>query len=187
MPTVSLTPQQQATIDAANKVLAQAKSALDSATSSANDYLAALNRCYCGKGHTTVYGGKCAPLDSKVTFPNLASPDNCHHAADINTLITDCGEQTTCKQRVSDYNDRIATYNAALANYKTAKDNLQATLDAISKDPTVAANTDIINNQINAQKSKDMIKWLFFGLTAVIIIGAAIFIGLKILGGRSTV
>lgn len=183
MPSVSLTPSQEAQIKAANDALSAAKSTLDSSTASANDYLAALNRCHCGKGKRI--GGTCTPLRTTYTFPNLANLNDCIEPPNINKLVTDCGKQSTCKDRVTQYNDKISIYNTAKSNYDLAKSNYDAVMAEISKDPTVAANTSIINSEIDAQKSKDNVKWLFFGLAAVLIVGGAIFIGVKLLGGRS--
>lgn len=184
MPSVNLTPQQQATIDAANAKLASAKSALDAATSDAQSRLGDLNRCNCGKGKRI--GGMCTPLKTKYEFPNLGNISDCVESPNINKCRTDCCEQDTCKQRVTTYNNSISVYNAAKTNFSTAQANLQSTLDAIAKDPTIDANAGIINNEIAAQKSNDNLKWLFFGLAAVIIVGAAIFIGIKVLKGGAS-
>lgn len=190
MPQVSLTPQQEATIAAANKELANAKVALDSATTEANSRLGDLNRCNCGKGKliikTSGYSaGTCVPLTSQVSFPNLADPSKCIDAPKINNCTTDCCEKSTCKNRAVAYNNSIAAYNGAKSNYDTAKNNLDIVLAAIDKDPAVHENANIINNEINAQKQKDMIKWLFFGLAALVIVGGAIYIGTRVLGTRS--
>lgn len=184
MPQVSLTPQQEATIAAANKDLATAKAALDSATTEANSRLADLNRCNCGKGKNIA--GNCTPLKSKTEFPNLANVGSCIEAPNINNCRTDCCEQSTCKNRVNAYNNSISVYVGAKTNYETAKNNLDVVLAAIDKDPAVHENANIINNEIEAQKNKDMIKWLFFGLAALAIVVGAIFIGKKVIGGSAS-
>lgn len=182
MAEVKLTPAQQSQIDVANAKLSSAKSEFDSATTDAGNKLSDMNRCVCGKGKSL---GRCYPLKATYTFPNLADSKYCGHPPDINKCNTDCCKESTCTERVNTYNTAIGVYNATKVNYETAKDNLKSVLDAIAKDPTVGVNAGIIVKEIDAQKSKDMIKWAFFGLTAVIIVGAAIFIGMRMVGGRS--
>lgn len=187
MPTVSLTPQQQATIDAANNTLSLAKKALDASTlelsnrdQTAHASFNAVMLCSGFKGKTKDF----QLLDKSACQTCVSGCKDCGGAG--------AQQIHTCQSRVAQFNNDYnswygyqSTVTAKLADYNAAKENLTVALNAISKDPTTAANTDIINNQINATKSKDMIKWLFFGLTAALIVGAALFIGIKMLGGRN--
>ena len=188
MATVSLTPQQQAQVDSANAALASAKSALDSAANDSQAKLAALNRCHCGSGKLAVKrggipAGTCFPLMNTVQFPNAANPTQCIAADFTKNCKTDCCDKDSCESKVSTYNDSLSVYNAANNGYNTAKNNLKAVLDAIAADPTTQANANIIIEGIQADKSKDMIKWLFFGLAAVLIVGGAIWVGMKVIRG----
>lgn len=222
MPQVSLTSQQQASVDAANAILATAQKGYDSAISTFN---AAKNE-FCNNGWwnyltdcdirnaqsktlTTslsissiiTLGIPVASIINNWTQKKWAKPSSCQDAIDKGVLLTwdcqhgtgDCQKKDTCNNKVADYNSHLsAYYNAATVvdgakrSLQSAKDNLNTVLDAIAKDPTTGANEAIINNQIDAQKSTDMIKWLFFGLAAVAIVGGAIFIGMRVLSGRAS-
>lgn len=219
MPQVNLTPQQQASIDAANVILANAQKDFDNALSNFN----AAKDNFCNGGwwnyltdcdvknaqskalttSLTVVSVALAGLPSIInnwTQKKWAKPSSCQDAIDRGILLKwdcdrghgDCVKSSGCNDRVKQYNDKLTLINNAAVvvegekqKLQSAKDNLNTVLDAIAKDPTTNANANIINNEINAQKQKDMIKWLFFGLAAVVIVGGAIFVGMKVLGGRS--
>lgn len=219
MPTVNLTPQQQAQVDSANQTLAVAQGSYDGAINNYN----ALKADFCNNGwwnyltNCDVKNAQSKALNvglaglSVWTFgvPSIVNnwtqkkwekPSSCQNAIDKGILLTwdcdrgkgDCISSKGCNDRVGQYNAKlIGISNAAsavegeAAKLKSAKDNLSTVLDAIAKDPTVQGNIDIINKGIDAQKQKDMIKWLFFGLAAVLIVGGAIWIGMKTLRGGS--
>lgn len=217
MPTVNLTPQQQASVDAANKVLADAQASYDKALSNFN----AVKSNFCGGWWNYLSNCDIRNADSKALNAALAyawtnpfgiaanvlhnwtqkkwtPPSSCDDAIQKGTIVTwechtgkgDCKSKSGCNDRVGEYNAKLdGIYAAANAldgekvKIKSAKENLDAVLDAIAKDPTVSANANIINNEINAQKQKDMIKWAFFGLAAILIVGGAIWLGMKVLRG----
>lgn len=219
MPSVTLTPQQQASIDAANAILAEAQKGFDNALSNFNS----AKDNFCNGGwwnyltNCDVKNAQSKALTTTLTLVSLGTfgipsiinnwtqkkwekPTSCQNAIDKGILLKwdcdrgtgDCKSVDGCNNRVNQYNEKLTLINnAAVAvegektKLQSAKDNLNTVLDAIAKDPTTSANAAIINNQIAAQKQKDMLKWLFFGLAAVLIVGGAIWIGMKVLGGKS--
>lgn len=211
MPTVSLTPQQQASVDAANQVLANAQSVYDKALANFNSVKN--NFCNDGWWHyltdCDVRNAQSKVLDNPFTIVGVISgwtqkkwekPSSCQEAIDKGILLTwDCDRgKGECKS-VKGCNDRVGQYNAKLEGYysasgqlhgaslqvQSAKTNLETVLANIAKDPTVQGNVDLANAEIEAKKQKELVKWAFFGLAAVIIVGEAIWIGTKLLKGGS--
>lgn len=221
MPSVSLTPQQQASIDAANVVLATAQKGYDNAIAN----LSSVKDNLCNAGwwsyltNCDVKNVQSKALNVSLTLAYLSGPygiaanvinnwtqkrwekpSSCQDAIDKGIIVTwechrgtgDCIRKEGCDNRVNEYNAKLNGYysaatqvDGAKAALQSAKDGLTTALNAIAADPTVVANQNIITTQIDAQKQKDMIKWAFFGLATVIIVGAAIFIGMKLLKGKS--
>lgn len=222
MPTVNLTAQQQATIDTANKTLADAQKAYDSALNNFNSvkdnfcnqgWWSYLNNCDIRNAQSktlnttlaiaqgVVIIGQVANLINGWTQKRWDKPSSCQNAIDKGIILKwechsgtgDCKSKDGCNNRVNQYNDKLSNYYSSLTTVggagdllNSAKDNLNTVLDAIAKDPTTGANAGIINHEIDVQKSKDTIKWLFFGLAAVIIVGGAILIGMRVLSGRAS-
>lgn len=219
MPTVSLTAQQQATVDAANKVLADAQATHDGALANYNaaranfcgNWWNYLTNCDIRKADSralnqalavaaTTPAGVIANIIHNWTQKSWAKPTSCQEAIDKGVLISwechrgssPCISKEGCNDRIADYNRELnkvygtaSALDGAKGTLSSAKDNLAVVLDAIAKDPTVQGNVDIINKGIDAQKQKDMIKWAFFGLAAVLIVGGAIYIGTRMLKGGS--
>ena len=217
MPTVSLTAQQQAQVDAANKVLSDAQGSYDGAIANFNSYKnqfcdgwwnyltncdvknaqsKALNAGLAASAVVT-FGVPVASILNNWTQKKWEKPSSCQNAIDKGPLLSwdcdrgtgDCISVSGCNNRVNQYNAKLNDiYSAALAvdgekaKVQSAKDNLNTVLAAIANDPAHKANVDIIDKEIDAQKQKDIVKWIFFGLAAVIIVGGALYIGTRMIG-----
>lgn len=220
MPTVSLTPQQQATVDAANKVLSDAQAGYDGAINNYN----AIKNDFCNNwwNYLTDCDIKNAQSKALTTALNASAiatgfvpvlsilnnwtqkkwekPSSCQNAIDRGPLLKwdcdrgkgACVSVKGCNDRVGQYNGKLQDiYSAAiavegqLAKVTSAKENLNTVLDSIGKDPTVKINEGLIKDELDAKQAKERLKWLFFGLAAVLIVGGAIWIGMRMLKGGS--
>lgn len=215
MPTVSLTAQQQSQVDAANQTLASAQAGYDKALSNFNavkanfcdgwwNYLTNCDVKNAESKALTTSLSLLSPLGLAIhnwTQKKWEKPSSCQNAIDKGILLKwdcdrgkgDCKEVSGCNDRVNEYNAKLnGITNAAVQLdgasklVQSAKDALNAVLDFIAKDPTVKNNKDLADKEIDAQKQKDMIKWLFFGLAAVLIVGGAIYIGTRMIKGGAS-
>lgn len=212
MPTVQLTPQQQASVDAANQVLAQAQANYDKALANFNSVKN--NFCNDGWWHyltdCDVRNAQSKVLDNPFTIYGVISgwtqkkwekPSSCQEAIDKGILLTwDCDRGKGDCKSVSGCNDRVGQYNAKLEGYysasgqlhgaslqvQSAKDNLNTVLDNIGKDPTVKANENLLKDELDAKQSKETLKWIFFGVATILIVGAAIWIGSRMVKGGAS-
>lgn len=131
-------------------------------------------------------------LINNWTQKRWTPPTSCQEALDNGILTSwechrqsggDCVKKETCDTRVNDYNRRLNDiYNAMPAidgannKVQSAKQNLKNVLDGIAADPTTAGNIAANTAAVAGDKKAQMIKWLLFGLIALVIISGAIFL-----------
>lgn len=174
-----LSSQQQATVDAANAALAAAKSALDAA----NADLGAKKT-----DMTDYYNSYMVNCKYKWDMPSLGQlweTDGCDGQVNA-SKHPGCGSKDTCKQRVTEYNGKVGSFNAAVTNvdtkqsaFNTAKDNLDAVMNAIKNDPVIAGGIAVEINKEDEKAKAERLKWIFFGLIALLVVGAAVFVFIK--------
>lgn len=135
---------------------------LSSSLSFASTALADLNRCKCGKGNIGT-NKSCRPLTRTYSFGEIASLSECKTPDFSDKCVSDCCKESTCKDRVTAYNNSINSYNTAKEDLKvaqTALDNFVAT------DPS--AQEQIKNNESDIAARSSTLKYL--GVTAVIVL-----------------
>lgn len=210
MPSLQLTPSQQAAIDAANKTLADAQAAYDKQLAifnSVKDNLCNqgwwqyLTDCDVRNVQSTAtrllvsFSGPLGWLINEGAQKKWTKPSSCKDAIEKGIILKweckvghgNCIKKEGCNDRVKQYNEKLQGYYSAAQQLEgasllvqSAKTNLTAVVEGIQKDPTVQANADIIKNEENQEASKKRLNIIFFGLAALLIVGLAVYFGAKV-------
>lgn len=185
MPTVSLTPQQQAQIDAANAALASAQADYNAKKYDADQEYKNVKQKY-----DAFLAAECKypfqpSLEEQISGYGALNPESCGFKLGCN--------KEECLGYVSVWNVHYKAWTTKdlLARQSkqaldSAKANLDKVLDAIAKDPTIAANQSILEEEVRGEKNKEVVKWLFFGAAVILIVWAAIKIGSRMFGRTAT-
>lgn len=148
------------TIQEYEQNISAAKVAMDSAYTSAQNHLAALNACNCGRGKD---GGRCTPTDKNFSFGDIASVSDCRVVNFINKTQTSCATKETCIGRVNSYNASYSAYTSAKQIYESA----------VNEYETFVKNNPGIKNELAETENRN--KFLLYGgITLLVIIGTII-------------
>lgn len=125
-----------------------------------NQRAEALNRCNCGKGKTLT--GVCTPYKSIITFPTVASAQDCITPPPINNCKSDCCDKQTCESKVVEYNLAVGYYNSAVSVLDAAN---KAKANFVATDPAILADIEAQEEQAAIARQK----WYFAGIVVLVL------------------
>lgn len=169
---------QQAQIDAAQKVIDNAKKAL----AIANTHVTGAYNVMLSAYNNVQHYNKPASLTDQLAYGNM-DPNSC-------TSIS--FNRRSCQTQVGVFNSAYSTWKDIVASQVVASNNLAAAnaamttlLAQLAKDPNIVSQQETAVANITANAAIQRTKWIFFGVVVVVLVLAALFGG-KMLLSRSS-
>lgn len=193
MPSVSYSPEQQASIDKATALVKAAENAVTAAQNNVNARYHDMENAFGAGSLSPQCYNKPSSLTSQLSIGNM-NKQSCKKniLTPSNLNCPKCPDQVSAfNQAYSNWQGAKAGVDSANAALTTAKNNLTNLINSIAainaNDPAIQqANQVAVANAI-AQQKKEQAKWILFGLIALVIITAALLFTKMLLTHKTTV